>query len=121
MAKNISLLGADYPDVPAVQLPQTGGGTATFYDLPEIFRYNGVMGSTDYPSKNFNDYTTEGTYYNGGTNNGFTNVPTSSPDNGYLIVSGGSGCNQIWIGRYAGALCIRHKVSGSWTTWKSLY
>lgn len=33
MAKNISLLGADYPDVPAVQLPQTGGGTATFYDI----------------------------------------------------------------------------------------
>lgn len=33
MAKNISLLGADYPDVPAVQLPQTGGGTATFYDV----------------------------------------------------------------------------------------
>ena len=33
MAKNISLLGADYPDVPAVTLPQTGGGTATFYDV----------------------------------------------------------------------------------------
>ena len=33
MAKNISLLGADYPGVPAVQLPQTGGGTATFYDI----------------------------------------------------------------------------------------
>jgi len=33
MAKNISLLGADYPDVPAVQLPQTGGGKATFYDI----------------------------------------------------------------------------------------
>ena len=33
MAKNISLLGADYPNVPAVQLPQTGGGTATFYDI----------------------------------------------------------------------------------------
>ena len=33
MAKNISLMGADYPDVPAVQLPQTGGGTATFYDI----------------------------------------------------------------------------------------
>ena len=32
MAKNISLLGADYPDVPAVVLPQTGGGTATFTD-----------------------------------------------------------------------------------------
>lgn len=36
MAKNISLMGADYPDVPAVQLPQTGGGTATFYDIQVI-------------------------------------------------------------------------------------
>jgi hypothetical protein len=36
MAKNVSLLGADYPDVPAVQLPQTGGGTATFYDIQVI-------------------------------------------------------------------------------------
>lgn len=36
MAKNITLLGADYPDVPAVQLPQTGGGTATFYDIEVI-------------------------------------------------------------------------------------
>ena len=32
MAKNISLLGVDYESVPAVELPQTGGGTATFYD-----------------------------------------------------------------------------------------
>lgn len=32
MAKNITLLGASYPDVPAVVLPQTGGGTATFTD-----------------------------------------------------------------------------------------
>ena len=36
MAKNISLLGANYPNVPAVQLPQTGGGTATFVDPSEI-------------------------------------------------------------------------------------
>ena len=32
MAKNITLLGASYPDVPAVVLPQTGGGAATFTD-----------------------------------------------------------------------------------------
>ena len=32
MAKNITLLGADYPDVPAVKLPQTGGdGTHWIY------------------------------------------------------------------------------------------
>ena len=30
---NITLLGADYPDVPAVQLPKTGGGTAMFYEI----------------------------------------------------------------------------------------
>jgi hypothetical protein len=35
MAKDISLLGASYPDVPAVDLPQTGGGTARFYDVSD--------------------------------------------------------------------------------------
>lgn len=33
MAQNITLLGADYPNVPAVDLPKTGGGTARFYDV----------------------------------------------------------------------------------------
>lgn len=32
MAKNITIMGASYPDVPSVVLPQTGGGTAEFYD-----------------------------------------------------------------------------------------
>lgn len=32
MAQNITLLGASYSDVPAVQLPKTGGGTAQFDD-----------------------------------------------------------------------------------------
>ena len=35
MAKNISLLGADYSDVPSVVLPQTGGGTAEFFDVSD--------------------------------------------------------------------------------------
>lgn len=35
MAKDISLLGADYPDVPGVTLPQTGGGTATFWNIDD--------------------------------------------------------------------------------------
>ena len=33
MAQNITLLGASYADVPAVTLPKTGGGTATFTDV----------------------------------------------------------------------------------------
>lgn len=32
MAQNITLMGASYSDVPAVQLPKTGGGTARFDD-----------------------------------------------------------------------------------------
>ena len=39
MAKNITLLGASYSAVPAVQLPQTGGGTATFIDQDEVVTY----------------------------------------------------------------------------------
>lgn len=35
MAQNITLLGASYSDVPAVQLPKTGGGTATFTDVTD--------------------------------------------------------------------------------------
>lgn len=35
MSKNITLLGTNYPSVPQVQLPQTGGGTATFTDVSD--------------------------------------------------------------------------------------
>ena len=35
MAQNISLLGASYTDVPAVELPKTGGGTASFVDVTD--------------------------------------------------------------------------------------
>ncbi len=35
MAQNITLLGADYSAVPAVLLPITGGGTATFLDTSD--------------------------------------------------------------------------------------
>lgn len=31
MTKNVTLLGASYPDVPSILLPQTGGGSAEFY------------------------------------------------------------------------------------------
>ena len=35
MAQNISLLGATYNDVPAVELPKSGGGTAKFTDVTD--------------------------------------------------------------------------------------
>ena len=35
MAQNITLLGASYSDVPGVNLPKTGGGTASFFDVTD--------------------------------------------------------------------------------------
>ena len=35
MAQNITLQGASYSDVPAVTLPKTGGGTASFTDVSD--------------------------------------------------------------------------------------
>lgn len=35
MAQNITLLGASYTGVPAVVLPKTGGGTASFVDVSD--------------------------------------------------------------------------------------
>lgn len=33
MAKNVTLQGADYPNVPSIIVPKTGGGTAEFIDM----------------------------------------------------------------------------------------
>ena len=52
MAQNITLMGANYSDVPAVQLPKTGGGTAKFIDEEEIITY--YTGSTN-PSSSLGD------------------------------------------------------------------
>lgn len=39
MAQNITLLGASYSDVPAIDLPKTGGGTARFIDQEDVITY----------------------------------------------------------------------------------
>lgn len=46
MAKNISLLGADYPDVPAVVLPKTGGGSAKFVDEDDLKTHTTTVSGT---------------------------------------------------------------------------
>lgn len=44
MAQNITLMGASYSDVPEVDLPKTGGGTAKFIEEGELI--NVYTGST---------------------------------------------------------------------------
>lgn len=55
MAQNITLLGADYTDVPAVDLPKTGGGTARFVDaLGVVTSVNGETGDVTITASDLN-------------------------------------------------------------------
>ena len=36
MAQNVTIAGASYPDVPAIEVPKTGGGTALFSDPSDV-------------------------------------------------------------------------------------
>lgn len=49
---DIELMGATYPDVPAVDLPKSGGGTARFYDPNEIlYAGSATSGGTAYKTE----------------------------------------------------------------------
>lgn len=36
MAQNVTIAGASYSDVPSVDIPKTGGGTASFFDTSGV-------------------------------------------------------------------------------------
>ena len=108
MAQNITLLGASYSAVPAVNLPKTGGGTATFTDVTDT-----TAAASDVATGKY-FYTAAG-------------VRTQGTSSG-----GGGGMNvQAWIGRSArtansyGATSatITVAVTGtytvSWSAWRS--
>lgn len=63
MAQNITLMGASYSDVPAVTLPKTGGGTASFTDVTDTTAVASDVASGKY------FYTANGTRTQG-TNSG---------------------------------------------------
>lgn len=48
MAQSITLLGATYTGVPAVDLPKTGGGTARFTDVTDTTAVASNVASTVY-------------------------------------------------------------------------
>lgn len=77
MSQNITLLGASYSAVPAVVLPKTGGGTATFTDVTDT-----TASASDVASGKY-FYTsagvrTQGTSSGGGGTDHLTKIATKS-------------------------------------------
>lgn len=109
MAQNITLMGASYSAVPAVQLPKTGGGTATFTDVSDT-----TAAASDVASGKY-FYTSAGVRTQGTSSGG----------------GGSSKAVQAYIGQASrtansyGATTVtltvaktgRYKVS--WTAWRS--
>lgn len=86
MAQNITLLGASYPDVPAVNLPKTGGGTAKFTDVTDTTAAAGNVLNGKY------FYTAAGVKTEGSMANGSATPPSTISETGASIsASSGSG------------------------------
>lgn len=82
-ARNISLLGATYSAVPAVTLPISGGGTATFHEISD------TTAAADTVLSGYYIYTAAGVKTQGSVS--FSTVYTSSSN-----PSGGNN-GDIWL------------------------
>ena len=76
MSKNISLMGADYSNVPAVRLPVVGGGTADFTDVSDTTAVASDVASSKY-FYTAQGVRTQGTA-SGGGGSGLTLLKTTS-------------------------------------------
>ena len=87
MAQNIDLLGAQYSDVPAVELPKVGGGTASFTDVTDTTAAAADVAQGKY------FYTAAGVRTEGtSTGGGGTEAGTVTQDqDGYLVLNDEAG------------------------------
>lgn len=102
MAQNITLLGASYSAVPAVTLPKTGGGTATFYDDTgtKSITENGTHDVIGYASVDVDVPTGGGSTKNVQAHRGYATVTSTSytATNVTLTVAKTGTYNVSWMG-----------------------
>lgn len=69
MAQNITLLGANYEDVPGILLPKTGGGQALFVDAEDYSAYDWHGEDAEFMSEIYapHEFALEDTSFNGWT------------------------------------------------------
>ena len=80
MAQNVTLWGASYPAVPAIVVPKTGGGTASFTDVTDTTATASDVASGKY------FYTQNGVRTAGtGSGGGSTRVDTENAAGGITV------------------------------------
>ena len=121
MAQNITLLGASYSSVPAVTLPKTGGGTASFTDVTDTTAAAADVASGKY------FYTaagvrTQGTASGGGTSKNAQVVQGTTRTNASALTAIGAELTVSKTGKYdIYYSCFRTNTSASYTWATRLY
>lgn len=121
MAQNITLMGASYSAVPAVTLPKTGGGTASFTDVTDTTAAASDVASGKY-FYTASGVRTEGTASGSGTSKNTqivqgttrTSSSTMTVIGAELTVSKAGTYDIYWSG-------VRSTTSGSYTYATQLY
>lgn len=125
MAQNITLLGASYSDVPAVTLPKTGGGTASFTDVTDTTAAAADVASGKY------FYTSAGVRTQGTSSGGGSSkitkvcseeVTTSTTNtSAATLQTWNSGHTEIWTSDYVVLVHIWDKAGARKGYWFQSY
>ena len=122
MAQNITLMGASYSAVPAVTLPKTGGGTASFTDVTDTTAAASDVASGKY-FYTASGVRTEGTASGGGgTSKNAQVVQGTTRTNSSTLTAIGAELTVSKAGKYdIYYACLRTNTSSSYTWATRLY